>query len=318
MTVFIRSILLFLLFFGSFAPVQALRAETRTEGIAAVVGQDAITVSDVSARIRLVIVSSGMPDNQEIRNRLAPQIINVLVEEQIKIQEAERLGINISPEDVEQGFAVIAGQNNFTKEQFISILNKEKIPYRTMQNQIKAQIAWSRVVQNELQPQIIVTETEVQNMFDHMMSNEGEIEYLVSEIFLPVEKVTEEANIKALADRLVGQLIKQESPFSRVAAQFSQSAAAARGGDLGWVQEGQLQDKIKEQIERMEVGDLSKPVRSLSGYHILLLRDKRQISSETIPTFEQIGSQIGMDQLERLARRYLIDLKATAFIEYRV
>lgn len=296
----------------------AAYSASRSEGIAAVVGEDAISMSDVAARVQMVIVSSGMPDNEEIRERLTQQVINVLIDEQLKLQEASRLEIRITDEDINQGFAAVAAQNNLTAEQFTEILTKEHIPSHTIKNQIKAQIAWARVIQSRLRPEVEVSERDVRDMYGRLKENVGKTEYLVSEIFLPVEKPAEEDNVKKLADRLTGQLIQGEVPFTRLASQFSQSAAAAKGGELGWIQEGQLPEKLDKQLSRMGEGDLSRPIRSLTGYHIFYLRKKRTISEKNLPSLEDIGSQIGMDQLERLQRRYLLDLKADAFIEMRV
>lgn len=293
-------------------------AQTRSDGIAAVVGDDAIPMSDVAARARLVMASSGLPDNQDIRERVTQQVINTLIDEQLKLQEAERLEIQISEKDIEDGFAAVAAQNNFSADQFKEILAKENIPHRTIYNQIRSQIAWARIIQSRLRSQVEVSERDVQDMHGRLQDNIGKTEYLAAEIFLPVEKPSEEDNVKKLAERLTKQLLQGEVPFTRLAAQFSQSASAAKGGDMGWIQEGQLPEKLDKQLARMEEGDLSRPVRSLTGYHILYLRNKRTISAENIPSFEEIGSQIGMEMLERLQRRYLLDLKSEAFIEMRV
>lgn len=293
-------------------------AASRSEGIAAVVGEEAISMSDVMARVQMVIVSSGVPDNEDIRDRLTQQVINILIDEQLKLQEARRLEIYISDEDINQGFAAVAAQNSLTAEQFEEILAKEQIPSYTIKNQIKSQIAWARVIQSRLRPEVEVSERDVQDMYDRLKENVGKTEYLVAEIFLPVEKPAEEDNVKKLADRLTSQLIQGGVPFTRLATQFSQSAAAAKGGELGWIQEKQLPEKLDKQLSRMGEGDLSRPVRSLTGYHILYLRKKRTISESNLPSLEEIGSQIGTDQLERLQRRYLLDLKAEAFIEMRV
>lgn len=293
-------------------------AQTRSEGIAAVVGDDAISMSDVKARVRLVMASSGLPDNREIRERVTQQVLNILIDEQLKLQEAARLEIAVSQEEIDEGFASVASQNNFTAAQFKKILAQEQIPHRTMRNQIKSQIAWARIIQSRLRPKIEVSERDVQAMYDRLKDNVGKTEYLAAEIFLPVEKPAEEDNVKKLAERLTGQLLEGEVPFTRLASQFSQSASAAKGGDMGWIQESQLPEKLDDQLARMEEGDLSRPVRSLTGYHILYLRKKRTITEDTIPSFEEVGSQIGMEQLERLQRRYLLDLKSEAFIEMRV
>jgi peptidyl-prolyl cis-trans isomerase SurA len=95
----------------------------------------------------------------------------------------------------------------------------------------------------------------------------------MAEIYLAVDNPSQEASVRATADRLVDE-IKRGANFGAVARQFSQSADAANGGDLGWVQEGQLGEEIDRTIREMRPGVLSTPVRAPDGYHILYMRDR--------------------------------------------
>lgn len=309
------SIFLLTVFFCGVPLAQAQPA--RVETIAAVVNEDAVSETDVKNRLRMVIASSGMPDSREIRERLTPQIVNMLIEEKLKLQEAARMEIDVTEAEIERGFATIAAQNNFTPEQFRSVLNKAGVAAKTLEDQIRSQIAWSKVVQMKLRPQVSVADNEIDAVINRIKANEGKDEYLVSEIFLPVEKPGDEANVRQLADKLMRQLLDSKVPFQRLAVQFSRAAGASKGGDIGWVQEGQLPPEIGDMLARMGKGDLSEPVRTLSGYHLLYLRDKRTVTAESLPSREQVMNDLGMARLDRLQRRYLMDLKTAAFIEHR-
>ncbi len=298
----------------AFSSAQAARTET----IAAVVNDDAITASDVQDRLKLLMISSGIPNSPEIRERLLPQVVNMLVEERLMMQEATRLGITISPEDVQQGFATIAQQNGMELEKFRAVMRQQGVPVRAMENQIRSQMAWGKVVQQKIRPGININDSEVDTMLDRLRASMGKNEYLVAEIFLPVDKPDEEANIKQLAEKLTREMLQGKAPFPRVATQFSQSASAKRGGDIGWVQEGSLAPEIEEILMRMNEGDLSEPVRTISGYYIVTVRKKRVITEENIPSREEIFYRLGTERLERAQRRHLLDLKAEAFIERRV
>ncbi|QQG36346.1 MAG: peptidylprolyl isomerase [Micavibrio aeruginosavorus] len=300
-------------------PVGAVRVEAaRTETIAAVVNSDAITATDVEERLRLVMVSSGIPNSPEIRQRLTSQVINMLVDERLMMQEAGRLGITISPQDVENGFATIAQQNNMDLAKFRAVMKQQGVPVRAMESQIRAQMAWGKVVQQKIRPQVTVNDLEVDNMIERLRANIGKGEYLVGEIFLPIDNPEQEADMRQLSLKLTREMLQGKAPFQRVATQFSQSASAKRGGDLGWVQEGQLAPEIEEVLLRMKEGDLSEPIRTLAGYYIITLRKQRMIAEENIPSRDEIMQRLGNDRLERAQRRHLLDLKAEAFIERRV
>ena len=104
---------------GQFGMASLAKAQSSSAGsIAVVVNEDAVTMSDVEDRVTLIVRSSGMPDNEEMRSKIRPQVIDVLIEEQLKLQEAERLGVEVSQEQIDQGFAQLAKQNIASPEQF--------------------------------------------------------------------------------------------------------------------------------------------------------------------------------------------------------
>ncbi|MCF8495406.1 MAG: peptidylprolyl isomerase [Alphaproteobacteria bacterium] len=313
-----RRFLSAVLILAAFMLIPVTPARAGGEGIALVVNEDAVSLSDLKDRMHLVMASSGLPDTPDIREKLTPQIAGALIEEQLKMQEAKRLNITVTPEEVDQGFAALSAQNKFTPDQFKSLLKKGGINIATMQRQIRAQIAWSKVVQDELRPKITVTDSDIENVLQRLQANKGQIEYLLAEIFLPIENAKDEQSIQQLAQRLHTQIKSGQAPFFKIAQQFSKTAGASKGGDMGWVQQSQLPPELASALTGMAKESLTDPVRSLSGYHIMLVRDIRTIADDTIPPREEIVSGIGMERLERLQRRLLMDLKSAAFIENRV
>lgn len=291
---------------------------SRVMEIAAVVNESAISESDVTDRMRLIMVSSGMPDTPDMRSRVRPQVVNMLVDENIMMQQAAKLEIDVSSADVDAGVARIAEQNNIPPDQFRALLRREGVSVKALEGQIRAQVAWSRVIQKKIRPNIMITDRDIDAVLARLQASRGRGEYLVSEIFLPVDTPANEPQVQQLAQRLTAQLTQRRAPFQAVAGQFSQAASAARGGDLGWVQQGQLPEEIEDMLGRMRDGELSQPVRSTTGYHILYLRQKRVISDETMPLRGDIENKLGMEQLDRAQRGLLMDLRAAAFIEHRV
>lgn len=293
-------------------------ALANSEGIVAVVNEDPITRSDVEDRITLIIRSSGMPDNAEMRGRLRPQIMDDLIEEQLKLQEAKRLNIEVTQEMIDQGLGQLAQQNNATPEQFREMIGRSGININTMYRQIGAQMAWGQVIQKAIRPRITVTEADVEDGMARLRANLGKTEYRIAEVFLPVDDPADAGNIQMLATKLVQDMKAGKVPFFRVAQQFSKAAGAAEGGDLGWMQEDQLETAIRPVIAALEEKQISEPVKDAAGYHIYQLLAKRAITEDTMPSNEGMTSTIGTQRMERMQRRHFQDLKAQAFIENRV
>ena len=311
-----RYLLLILVVLVGFAATPHARANQT--GIAVVVNEDAISMGDLADRYRLILASSRLPDGPKTRERITPQIISALVEEQLKIQEAVRNDIKVSQSEINNGFATIAQQNGLKPEEFRKALLQSGINVSTMERQIRAQISWSKVVAKRLRPKVNISESDIDTVLKRLHNSVGLSEYLASEIYLPIENPKEEAQVRDLAINLANDMQAGRAPFFRVAQQFSKAPGAPQGGDLGWVQEGQLARELDSVLVRMEPEQISSPIRSLGGYHILLLRQKRTISEDTIPERKQISSGLGMQRLDRLQQRLLLDLKSSAFIENRL
>lgn len=288
------------------------------QGIVAVVNEDIISVSDLNKRLRLIMVSSGLPDNAEIRAKLTPQIVGVLIDEQLMLQEGRRLDMPVMPEEIEQGFATIAQQNKMSPEQFKGVLNKGGIDISTMRRQIEAQISWSKVVQGKLSPRVVISDMDVEDALARMRAKIGTTEFLVAEIYLPVNNPKNEAEVKGLANRMLQEIRGGKASFFKLAQQFSKAAGSARGGDVGWLNETQLSSEVLSGLKGIQKNQVTTPIKSLTGYHLYFLRETRTLSEDTMPSRDQVYHDIGDERLDRLQRRHLMDIKTSSFVDIRV
>lgn len=309
----------FLSLFGFFClTVFTVPAIAGQEGIAAVVNQDVISMSDLNDRTMLIVISSGLPNTPEIRSKLSKQVMEGLIEEQLMLQESERREIEISDSEVQQGFATLAAQNKIPSEEFQKAVTQSGVNLATMRRQIRAQMGWSKVIQKVMRPKITITDSDVDAYLSRITANKGKEEYLLAEIMLPVDTPEQEADVRQLAMKLVSEMRAGKAPFSKVAQQFSKAPGAPTGGDLGWMKQGQLPQELEAPLASLGAKQMTDPIRTTSGYHIMLMRDKRAITDETLPTRDAAMSAIGLQRLERMQRGYLMDLRSSAFIENRV
>ena len=287
-------------------------------GIAAVVNDEAISMADVTERMKLVMASSGLPNNPEIRAKIMPQVVEGLIEEQLKLQEARRNKIDVSDEEIQEGLGIIAKQNKYEPEQFLQLLEKAGISKKTLLGQIRAQLAWNKVVKNILRKRVDVSETDVDVRVQRMKEKIGQTEYLVSQIYLPLDNPKRNAETVQFAGRMAKELQAKKAPFGPVAAQFSKAAGAENGGSLGWIQPGQLGDDLDKTLLSLEEGQVSDPIQTQGGLYLIYLQKKRTLTEDSIPAREDITNQIGFERLDRVQQRALLDLKSAAFIDRRV
>ena len=244
--------------------------------IIAVVNDDVISTSDINDRLRLAFISSHLPDTPEVEQKLVPQILRGLIDEKLEMQEAKRLDITVSKDEIDKAMDRITKDNGIPGDIRAFIKERGGSP-AALEQQLRVGIAWNKVIARELRPKVDIGDDEIDAAIARIKANAGKEEYLVSEIFLAVDNPKDEDQVKQVADNLVKQ-IKGGASFGAVAHQFSQGIGAATGGDIGWIQEGQLTNDVNRVLVGMQPNTISDPIRTPSGFDILGLREKRTIS----------------------------------------
>lgn len=260
-------------------------AAQQVQRIAAVVNDDVISLHDVQARLTLAIRSAQLPETQETRQRLLPQVLQQLIDERLKAQEGKRLGVDVSPEELLAARRQVERNNDMPPGALDRFLTEAGIDETSFEAQLRAEILWAKIAQTELIQSVTIEPEEIDALLESLRQTMGSPERLLAEILLPVDSPDQDAAVRAFAERLIAE-VDQGAPFPAVARQFSLAPTAAVGGDLGWVMEGTMDPRIEGALAALAPGQLTPPVRTAQGYHILALRDRRDpraIPADQIP-----------------------------------
>ena len=270
------------LLFGLDATTSQARAAENTLRAAAVVNDIVISTYDLDQRVKLYMVTSGGEQSAETAKRMRPQILRQLVDELLQLQEAQESKVQVTSEDLEKSLKRIAQQSNVTVDAIYKTLDDNKIARSTLLTQIKADIAWQRLVQGRLAPRVTVSDEEVDAAYLQAMEASKQPQYLLSEIFLAVDVPSAEEQVKQNAQSIIGQL-RQGASFPALARQFSQSATASSGGDLGWMVIGDLPAPVGDKVKSLSTGTVSEPIRAPGGFYLMALRQKRLAAGAAAP-----------------------------------
>jgi len=276
---------------GLLLPAQNPARAQDIMGIAAVVNDDVISIYDLSARINIVVASSNLRDAPELRRQIAPQVLRTLVDEYLQTQEATRLNIVATDSDVEFTIDQIEQKRGIGEGGFDNFVRANRLDREALLAQIRAEIAWTKLIRRRLRSAISVGEDEIDEALARLEGSRGQPEYRVAEIFLSIESTSQEREIIDTAENLLRQL-RQGAAFPEIARQFSQSATSAVGGDIGWVTVGQLLAEIDAIMPAMAPGDISDVVRTFDGAHIIKLIDRR-----TVLTANPLDARVHLAQL---------------------
>ena len=218
------------------APGPAAQPE---DAIVAVVNGEPVTRSDVTARARLFALSTGLPMSPDILERLRPQITRQLIDERLRAEEIQRRKIVVSDADVAAAITEIEKRNNLPAGALRAKLEDEGVATRTLFDQIRTQIGWTRVLRQQLGASAQPTPADIAEQQRQTKAESTQPQYRVSEIFIPVEDPARAPEAQRFADTVIEQLragapFPWSRPSSARARPRSRAATSAGSGSTRW------------------------------------------------------------------------------------
>ena len=247
--------------------------------IIAVVNGEMISSTDIEERAKAFVMNTRIPFNAETKKMIIAKVIQSAIDEKLKLQEAERQGIEISDKEIDASIQNFEQNNKIPAGQLKSLLAKESVSMKVFREQMKSDLAWIRVIRRQLMAAGNITDKEIEESINQSAKDMMTPKYMVSEIVIKKE------NAKNLGD-LVANL-RRDPRFELYAAQFSESPSASNGGNLGWLNKGQLAEPLDNKVLAMKEGEVSDPIQIGNEFYILKLvqvynpkRDKPKLPSK--------------------------------------
>ncbi|MBL4870190.1 MAG: peptidylprolyl isomerase [Robiginitomaculum sp.] len=275
----------------SSALMPTITAAQISHGIAAVVNDDVITSLDLRQRALFMMATQGVEPTEESQKRILAQAMKNLVDEKLQLQESKKYDQTISNEAVEQGIETLITRNGLSVEEFTSRLAGAGISISTLQDQVRSEIAWERIIGGLYGSRIRISDAQIDETINQISATANKPNYRVAELY--IEATPDIGGMEGAmqgANAMIKQL-EEGAPFRVLAQQFSSAPSAAKGGDIGWVREGELREEINAAIVNLEKGQISPPVTVPGGVYVIALIDKRVSTSETFYTLKQINYQ---------------------------
>ncbi len=280
-----------------------------SSAVAAIVNDKVITTYDVQQRVKLMIVSSGGRVTPQMLSQIETQALRDLVQEKLKLLEAQEWEMNVEESEIEAELQAIAAQGGVTVPVLEETLLANGVSPQTLRNQIKSSVVWPRLVQARFRNRVRVSEDEIDQTLERMREDASKEQYLVSEICIPVADSNQIEAYYQGALQLIEQM-RRGVPFAIVAQQFSACTSAAAGGDMGWVRAGELPGELDEAVRQLPPGAVTNPLLSDGAFMILAVRDKREaaVKGEETFSFAYAGAPLSLGR--SAARRALEQLPA--------
>ena len=250
------------------------------------IGDKPITQSDLVNEIKLILILTNQSYSDDKRDQLHKIAIESTVKRTVKLIELERNNyFNFNQEDFEKELNRLASNIFVDLETLKNICQTNELDFSIVENQVKIELYWNSLIFEMYKNQVSINPKQIEERIK-LIQNEKKIEeYLISEIVI---KTDEKNKIESEIENLRSK-IKAEG-FENVARNISISESSIQGGDLGWLNENIVSDKVESALSKTPVGSISEPVILSEGILIFMVRDKRSVDMNL--SVEEIKNQI--------------------------
>ncbi|WP_093560461.1 peptidylprolyl isomerase [Pseudoduganella namucuonensis] len=252
------------------------------DSIAVVVNDDVITRRELSERVKTMVQRMKaqqvqLPGEADLQR----QILERMIVERAQMQLAKEMGVRVDDNQLDRTIARIAEQQKMTVQQMRDQLEKEGTSFATFREEIREEIIMQRLREHEVDSKLQISEAEVDaHIAAEAAAAAEQFEMNISQIMVRIpENASPEviAQRKARADEVMRQL-RTGADFAKMAATYSDASDALKGGEVGWRAPDRLPPLFAEALTKLKPGQTTPVMKSVTGFHILKLVDRRSVA----------------------------------------
>jgi peptidyl-prolyl cis-trans isomerase SurA len=290
------------------------------ERVVATVNDDAIFLSELRRRaapfLEQVIAGADENERKSRIKRLYEQFLKELVDDQLIEQTARKMNVVVSSSDVDQAIDNVRKQNSLDTAKFWEAVKGQGFTEKQYRADVRKQILRLKVTNQRVRSRVNLNDDTVKDEYDERVRKARRRQRFHAEhVFIGLAQTASATDI-AQAAKNAQELRNNLTPDN-----FSATASLRGGGDLGWLDQGDLPEALENALLALEPGQISPPVRGPSGVHIFLLRE-RQSGGVQVPPFAEAKDQIYRELLDRAMAKqqelFLADLRRAAVIDSRL
>lgn len=247
--------------------------------IVAVVNDEVILESDLqdmeqTVRQQIRQRDAAMPPSDVLRK----QVLERLIMQRLQIQEADKVGIRVGDDALNAALKQIADNNQLTLRQFRDVLEEDGYDFSLFRETIRDEMIISRLRKSQVEDRVVVSDREVDNFLATQKVQEGgQVQYELQHILISLPEAAAPEEVQSAQEKLekVQTLLNEGGDFAQIAAGYSDGQNALEGGELGWRKQGELPSLFADVVPTLGIGEVSQPLRSGSGFHLVRVKDKK-------------------------------------------
>ncbi|EHS7464679.1 peptidylprolyl isomerase SurA [Vibrio cholerae] len=253
------------------------------DSVAVIVNSGVILQSDVDSALK-TIKANAKQNKQPLPQEtvLREQVLEKLIIDTLQQQEADRIGVKIDDNRLNEAIKEIATNNQQTQEQLIASVAQEGLTYPEFREQVRKEMAASDARNALVRRRINILPAEVDTLAELLaQETDATVQYKISHIQLRVDDGQDKSAAETLANKLVNDL-KNGADFAQMAYAYSKGPKALQGGDWGWMRKEEMPTIFADQIKMQNKGSIIGPFRSGVGFHILKIDDVKGLETVAV------------------------------------
>jgi peptidyl-prolyl cis-trans isomerase SurA len=294
--------------------------------IVAIINDEIITLSELNSSLesymKRVEQSSEVTDREEVKKQIRGLLLNSLIDQKLIAQEAQKLGIAATDDDVDKAIKEILAKKRITMETLAEDIAGQGGTIEDYREEIKQHLTKRNLIGREIRRKVTVTQEEIGNYYrKHRNDYEGKETVRIRQILIIVPKdcdlETKEKKRSSAEETL--KRLRNGEPFGLLAAKVSQGPAAQTGGDLGYIEKGLILPEVDEVAFSLKKGEMSGIIETSVGFHIIQVVDKRGAGIKPPDSVrEEIMGTLGNQKVEKRFQEWLEEQRKKSLIEIRL
>ncbi len=289
--------------------------------VVAVVNDEVITQQDVDELLAVLyaqyVHTYKMDELLKKMEEAKQTIVEQMIEDKLVLSRAKLIGLEVTDKEIEEKLQEV--KDGFpSEEEFYNTIQTQGLTIQSLKNRYRDQILMRKAVEKEVRTKVDVLPNEITEYYQsHKEEFKQNKKVKVKNILLRAKDEIEFELARVQAEQIIERLKKGED-FEKLAEEYSQGPGASSGGDMGYIEKGQMIKELDEEVFSLNIGEISRPIKTDLGYHICKVEDIKYggvLSLEE--AYGQIYEKLFRMKFQQALKEWLEDLKKKAYISIK-
>jgi len=294
--------------------------------IVAVVNDDIIFLDELEAATTPMLArlppTLGLKERIEQTTAIRREILDTLVADRLLDQQVKVLKIDVSEREIDSVIDDLRGRNGVTQQQLEQILMSQGMSLAEYRTGMHKQLLKLKIINLKVRSKVQVSDQDVMSLYNRQRAAAGQdVQLHVQHILFALPPNAGAEDVARQQQQAVQALKRARAgeDFGKLAGELSADVSAKQNGDMGFFRRGDLVDSFEKAAFALRPGEISEPVRTPLGWHVIRLVERKSSAVGELKDVEaQLRDRLYQEEVEVAFKRYIDELKQASHVELRL